>query len=238
VTPQQFFDLFIADNASFSYEVYYRIRGDTEIELAQWVANEEMGGFTRDVKFRTKIHGPPIGPKTTRCEIAQQYQMQASRLTIKSSIKALDVPFGDKFLVEQEWTILSIGPDRSVLRISAAINFVKSTMFRSIIENRSRPDITKDNENWLAEMRAKKAFPDVQIAPMPEPKTEEKHHSVTRYDEVDPKLLTRARPGESKGSREKLMLLAAVNGLGLLFLLGYVLFLHAQLSSRLQINCL
>ena len=236
MSPQQFFDLFIADSSPFSFDSYFHTRGDTEIEFAPWVANEEMGGFTRDVKFRTKINGPPIGPKTTRCEIAQQYQIQPSKLTVKSSCKALDVPFADKFLVEHEWIVLSIGPDRSVLRISAAVNFVKSTMFRSIIENRSKHDITKDHENWLSDMRAKKAFPDVPVAPLPEPKAEEKHHSVTRYDEVDPKLLTRNR-GEVKGSREKLLLLALGNAVGLLFLLGYLLFLHAQLSSRLQINC-
>lgn len=234
MAPLQFFDLFIAENAPFSFETYFRSRGDTELEFAAWVANEEMGGFTRDVKFRTKINGPPIGPKTTRCEIAQQYQIQPSKLTLKSSCKALDVPFSDKFLVEQEWIVLSIGPDRSVLRISAAVNFVKSTMFRSIIESRSKHDITKDHEAWLSEMRTKKAFPDIPLPPPPEPKAEEKHHSVTRYDEVDPKLLTRAR-GESKGSREKLQLLALGNAVGLLFLLGYLLFLHAQLSARLPI---
>lgn len=165
--------------------------------------------------------------------MVQQYQLTPAKLTVKWSCKALDVPFSDKFLVEHEWTVLSIGPDRSVLRISSAISFIKSTMFRSIIENRSRPDVIKDLENWLSVMREKKAFPDVPIAQVVETKTEEKqHHSVMRYDEVDPKMLTRSRTVE-KGSRANLKLLAVANAIGLLFLLGYLVFLHAQLSSRL-----
>ena len=131
----------------------------------------------------------------------------------------------------------SITPDRSVLRISAAINFVKSTMFRSIIENRSKPDIAEDHRAWLQGMKDKKAFPDLPAPPLPEPKAEEKHHSVARYDEVDPKLLTRSRSIEGQVDSNRLLLIAGANAIGLLFLALYLVFLHLQLSEKLRVDC-
>ena len=100
VTPQKFFELFYSDDAVFGFNAYCTDRGDTELEITTWAENEELEGFTREIKFRTKINGPSIGPKTTRCHKAQKYKWLDNSLIIQASTKALDVPYSSYFLVE------------------------------------------------------------------------------------------------------------------------------------------
>lgn len=74
INPKKFFDLFVADDAVFSLKDFCLNREDTEFEITTWAENEELGGCTREIKFRTKINGPSIGPKTTRCHRTQIYK--------------------------------------------------------------------------------------------------------------------------------------------------------------------
>lgn len=49
---EKFFDLFIHQDSVFSFQNYATFRGDQDVEFEPWVENEEIGGFTRDAKFR------------------------------------------------------------------------------------------------------------------------------------------------------------------------------------------
>lgn len=73
IPVQKFFDMFLADEATFSVADYSKGRGDTDIELSNWAENEELGGFTREFKFRFKVPPPSVGASHSRCIRVQRY---------------------------------------------------------------------------------------------------------------------------------------------------------------------
>jgi hypothetical protein len=183
VSPQRFFELFVAEDATFPFSAYCLNRGDTELEVTPWAENEELGGSTRELKFRTKINGPSIGPKSTRCHRVQNYNFVNKSLLIKTSSKALDVPYSSYFLVEDEWAITEVAPDKSVFRTSVHVNFLKSTIFKGTIESRTHTDVAKDVEAWVTEVKSRKLIQE--SAPVPVPAPPEQVHLIAKYEEVD-----------------------------------------------------
>ena len=107
ITIQTFFDTFIADNAVYGWSAHCQKRGDTEIETTGWVNNPELKAVSRELKYRVKLTG--VGPSSTRVHRTQIYNMSDSNLTIKMSSKAIDVPYGSYFTVEDEWNISKSG---------------------------------------------------------------------------------------------------------------------------------
>jgi VAD1 Analog of StAR-related lipid transfer domain/GRAM domain len=229
VTPQKFFDLFFADEAVFGFPDYSKQRGDTELETTPWAENEELEGFTREIKFRTKINGPSIGPKTTRCQRALKYKWTDGVLVVQSSTKALDVPYSSYFLVEDTWKITPISAEKSLLRITFTINFLKSTMLRSTIESRSKVDVTKDHENWLREARKK-------CLNEQEPSTEKPPdriiHQIAKYEEVDLKAYREKSKDAIKiSSPSSINSLLVLNTMLIVFLLFYLRYLNSRINE-------
>lgn len=183
VSPQRFFDLFFSEEAIFPFNSYCLHRGDTELEITKWIDNEELGGYTREMKFRTKINGPSIGPKSTRCHRVQNYKFLNNSLVVKTSSKALDVPYSSYFLVEDEWVITEIAPEKSLFRTSVYVNFLKSTIFKGKIESRTHQDVAKDVEAWVSEIKLRKLIQE--SAPVPLPLVPDQVHQIAKYEEVD-----------------------------------------------------
>lgn len=229
VTPQKFFELFYSDDAVFGFNAYCTDRGDTELEITTWAENEELEGFTREIKFRTKINGPSIGPKTTRCHKAQKYKWLDNSLIIQASTKALDVPYSSYFLVEDTWKITPVSAEKSMLRITFTINFLKSTILRSTIESRSKVDVAKDHETWVKEAK-RKCLSDQEIIPE-KPQPERVIHQIAKYEEVDLKAYS-----EKKKEKVKISSPSSINSLLLLNTIGIVIlfFYLRYLSSRIN----
>mmetsp|Transcript_11395 Transcript_11395/g.22356 ORF Transcript_11395/g.22356 Transcript_11395/m.22356 type:complete len:401 (-) Transcript_11395:768-1970(-) len=230
VSPQKFFDLFFAEEAVYPFNAYCVNRGDTELEITNWVENEELGGYTREMKFRTKINGPSIGPKSTRCHRVQNYKFLNNSLVIKTSSKALDVPYSSYFLVEDEWVITEVAPDKSLFRTSVYVNFLKSTIFKGKIESRTHADVAKDVEAWVSEVKSRKLIQE--SAPIPQPTATEQPHLIAKYDPVDLKIYQKRpsflnvapiRPTQSRLLYGNFALLIVA------FL--YLAYLHSKLNS-------
>lgn len=75
--------------------------------MTQWVESPEFNGFTRELRYRTKIPKPPIGPDNSRIIRTHIYTMKEERICYKVSSKALDIPYGTYFTVEDEWNIVA-----------------------------------------------------------------------------------------------------------------------------------
>ena len=229
ITPQKFFDLFIADTAIFPFSEFCNDRGDTELECTSWAENEELGGFTREIKFRTKINGPSIGPKTTRCHRAQIYKWTDGALTVQTSTKALDVPYCSYFLVEDSWKISAVSPEKSLLRITFLINFLKSTMFKGTIESRTRVDVAKDHEAWLKEARRKclnEQETTVEKAP------EKIIHQIAKYEEVDLKAYRdKSKDSVKISSPRSVNSLLLLNTVCIVFLFFYLRYLNYRINE-------
>lgn len=229
VTPQKFFELFFADNAVFGQYEYCMNRGDTEYEITNWAENEEMQGFTREVKFRTKINGPAIGPKTTRVHRAQVYKWIDGALEIKISSKALDVPYCSYFLVEDTWKVTPVSAEKSMFRITFLVNFLKSTMFRGTIESRTKSDVPKDHEIWLKEARRRC----LNEAEAPVEKGPEKViHQIAKYEEVDLKAYREKNRDSVKiSSPSSINSLLILNTSLIIILIFYLKYLHGRINE-------
>jgi hypothetical protein len=229
VSTKKFFDLFFSENAEYSILDYCKDRGDTEIETTPWAQNEELSAYSRELKYRTKINGPSIGPKTTRCHRVQLYSMTDNKLTIKTSTKALDVPYSSYFVVEDEWNITEMSPDKSLLRCTVAVNMLKSTMFRSKIESRTKSDVTKDMEQWFKEAK-KRCLGDQPTPPPVEKPAEKQIHQIAKYEEVD--LRTFQKKSQIKsGIQATAKNILIANTVLVLLLFFYLRYLHTRLNE-------
>lgn len=213
ISVDKFFQTFIADEAEFSFVQFYRDRGDTEIEFTTWVEDEEISAFSRELKYRTKIPGPSVGPSTTRAHRAQIYRKSEGLFELRSSLKALDAPYCSYFSIQEDWYVTEVADDKCMLRCTTGLTFSKSTIFKGKIESRAKSDVTKDTENWLN--KARKFIDDVAIPahsesatksnkPRParkgagsKPKKEGRKgsvqlpsHQIAKYAEVDLKQLS------------------------------------------------
>ena len=230
VTPQKFFELFYSDDAVFGFNAYCTDRGDTELEITTWAENEELEGFTREIKFRTKINGPSIGPKTTRCHKAQKYKWLENSLIIQASTKALDVPYSSYFLVEDTWKITPVSAEKSMLRITFTINFLKSTILRSTIESRSKVDVAKDHETWVKEAK-RKCLSDQEIVPE-KPQPERVIHQIAKYEEVDLKAYSEKKKEKLKiSSPSSINSLLLLNTIGIVILFFYLRYLNSRIND-------
>ena len=230
VTPQKFFELFYSDDAVFGFNAYCTDRGDTELEITTWAENEELEGFTREIKFRTKINGPSIGPKTTRCHKAQKYKWLDNSLIIQASTKALDVPYSSYFLVEDTWKITPVSAEKSMLRITFTINFLKSTILRSTIESRSKVDVAKDHETWVKEAK-RKCLSDQEIVPE-KPQPERVIHQIAKYEEVDLKAYSEKKKEKLKiSSPSSINSLLLLNTIGIVILFFYLRYLNSRIND-------
>lgn len=229
VTPQKFFELFFADNAVFGQYEFCMTRGDTEYEITNWTENEEMQGFTREVKFRTKINGPSIGPKTTRVHRAQVYKWIDGAFELKTSSKALDVPYCSYFLVEDTWKVTPVSAEKSMFRITFLVNFLKSTMFRGTIESRTKSDVPKDHENWLKEAR-RRCLNETET---PADKGPEKViHQIAKYEEVDLKAYREKNRDSVKiSSPSSINSLLILNTSLIIMLVFYLKYLHGRIND-------
>ena len=233
-TPQKFFELFFSENPTFGVKDYCTLRGDTEFEITNWAENEELAGFSREIKFRTKINGPSIGPKTTRVHRAQVYKWVDNSLILQTSSKALDVPYSSYFLVEDTWKITPISAEKSMLRITFLINFLKSTMFRGTIESRTKVDVPKDHEVWLKE--AKKKCLNETEAPVDKP-PEKAIHQIAKYEEVDLKAYReKSRDSIKISSPSSINSLLLINTSLIIILLFYLRYLHTRINEVYYIS--
>ena len=78
------------------------------------------------------------------------------RIEMRGFNQTRDIPYSDAFNVEEHWVIVSPGPEYegSIVRVSIAVLFSKSPMFKSKIENSSQK-AAKDNftpmSEWIKE---------------------------------------------------------------------------------------
>jgi len=124
---------------------HFRQLGATEIDTSPWIRvgiEEDSSGLAptgtsklelRELRMRTSVPPAPMCPKTTRvtatlCLIASVSKEGSASLTIMSSKISHDVPFGDKFLVQEkvELTPRCAGETGVDLRISGRVVFLQT----------------------------------------------------------------------------------------------------------------
>ena len=146
-----FFDTFLATNAPFSlvrYQTEYV--KDRDVKATDWATCNDGAAvmmartltFTHPIK--TSMGLGPTEAKTTRQQRLSRFGDQGMLLENTTCVDG--IPGADCFRVRDRWVIESLEGHRNALQLSSSfeIQFIKRTLFRSIIEK----NIKKETGEW------------------------------------------------------------------------------------------
>ena len=107
----------------------------------------------RTLSFTHPVNAP-IGPPTTRAHKRQRLmRFGEAGFVIDTSTELCDVPNGDCFTVEDRFMFISDGEDAKTCTqyISNEVKFVKSTMWKRIIESRTKDEFKAWIDGYMSE---------------------------------------------------------------------------------------
>lgn len=175
LNAQEFFDVFFADDAPYTFSEFQKKRKDRKVRYGQW---EELEGVTQmslvdaraikgpvntslnpnyhfrervlnfDAKTNNGLLGPPyaVTTKVQRCLIASKKLLV---LEGKSTVK--DIPFCDRFYVLERWVLTTEKTaDQYVshLDVTCEVVFSKSCPFETIITSKSQEAVREIAIHW------------------------------------------------------------------------------------------
>ena len=88
----------------------------------------------------------PVGPSEARTVRTQTFRrFHNFGMTLQNSTKIEGVPKADCFVVEDRWIFTKVSETQISFSVSFRMNFIKSTMFKSIIQKNTR----SETKSWL-----------------------------------------------------------------------------------------
>ncbi|KAG0459071.1 hypothetical protein HPP92_022199 [Vanilla planifolia] len=150
VDLEEFFGLFISDQASNFVESFHKKCGDKDFQCTSWRRHEKFG-YTRDVLFLhpVKVY---LGAKYGRCQEVQKFRVYRNRhLVIETSQQISDVPYADYFVVEGIWIVQQSCDEENscTVQVYSNVAFSKKTMFRGKIEQSTRDECREVYAIWI-----------------------------------------------------------------------------------------
>lgn len=223
VSPEQFFNRYLSDAASFSMQDFWTSEGHVDIALSDWIADDETSGYTREGKYRM------LAPMPTRVQVVHLYRVMPSQLSFRASVKYLDGSGARFYQVEHEWTVHELGTDKSVLRMNATIRFLTSTTKKAAIESKVFPELRREDEQWVSRATLPR------VALEAERVKEQPPLQLTRHEDVDLSHFTKTRHVEKVAESSTLLYL---NVAGIFLLVLYLVYLHLRLFSHYrEVTC-
>ncbi|KAL4493634.1 hypothetical protein ABPG72_004127 [Tetrahymena utriculariae] len=150
--------------ASFSHFYQQTYIKDTNIEITQWspapssiytdLSSTNYQEFLESNQFSTKtnqfIHPVrekvPMGPKTCQVNSEEKiFWLTSEEILIQREFKVSKVPMADCFTTQNFYHIQQTGPTTVKITFGFFINFVKSSMFKSLIVKSSG---SENRESW------------------------------------------------------------------------------------------
>lgn len=133
--------------------------GTSERTIDPWEDPEGAGlpkqvlGKLRYVKMRCPVLPQPMCPPSTRIEQTCHVHAEADKVIKETSTLSLDVPYGDSFYVVicDTYTATEDGGIKMVRTFG--LDWVKSTMMKSMIESNVPDSLVKDAEKTSALMK-------------------------------------------------------------------------------------
>lgn len=99
VSLDEFFQLFIAEDAPYSFKAYHESVKDTNLVITPWEAMAQNMGYGREMRFFKPVNLP--GLASTRGVKVQRYmRFGDAGLFVCSSTRLEDVPAADAFSVD------------------------------------------------------------------------------------------------------------------------------------------
>jgi len=160
----EFYDLFLADHAPHSIPVFQlNVVGDTSMAVEMWQQQEKKEKkesstspslYSPEDRQRTITFSHPrsatLGPSnvhTTKTQICQKFDPHGLILLISTVVK--DIPYSDCFIVEEMWIIEAANTSNVTFSLKFRIRFVKSTMFKKLIINQVRTEVTQWYKSYV-----------------------------------------------------------------------------------------
>ena len=142
---ESFYKHYLSNNAKHSFEKYLLSKGDANIEISPWKQQQDNDNdnnnnivttSSRTINYLHPVH-VPMAPPSAKATKEQKMQIFSTHgICIETITKVNDVPLTDCFHVEDIIFIEFVSDKRNKLKINASfqINFIKHTMWKSIIQ--------------------------------------------------------------------------------------------------------
>ena len=142
LTLDEFYDLVLKDDASNSIGKFMTRNGDFDVETTQW---EPVDGkpMTRTIHYTHPVNVPMAPPTAKAFKTQYLHRFGLFGLCLESSTIVEDVPMTDCFVVDDRLWVQQNETGGCTVRVTFQIRFVKTTMFRRIIENATRSEFEK-----------------------------------------------------------------------------------------------
>ena len=180
---QEFFDIFLMNNSTNSLHVFLSDIGETDITITSWQEETEKKEedtnktWTRNIEYTHKAGLAIV--KVTRAQSYRPYGTHHSCVTTITSVQGIRGVASDVFSVEDKWFIECRNSSSSnnsssmenlengiTLNVKFRINFHKSTMLKSLIQNRAMTE-AKEFYSLYAKFLRKEATSSIPQDPSP-----------------------------------------------------------------------
>ncbi|ETV84916.1 hypothetical protein, variant 1 [Aphanomyces astaci] len=149
ISSDEFVDLFLSERAIYGIAEANRRRGATDIVCGEWTPDQDGRVYTRSVTFTQPVDAP-IGPKSSRVDVRQsRYHVNDTTMHVDTTTKLHDIPYGDCFKVDDRMIMSWSTPSSCDVVMQLRVVFVKSTLWRSLIESRAKAECKQKSVEWL-----------------------------------------------------------------------------------------
>lgn len=143
LTVDDFYNRVLCDNAPNSIGKFMTGNGDFDIKTTPWQPKDGHP-TTRTIHYTHPVNVPMAPPSANAFKTQYLHKFGACGLCLESSTIVEDVPMTDCFVVDDRlWVCKDTENGGCVVNANFQIRFVKTTMFRRIIENATRSEFEK-----------------------------------------------------------------------------------------------
>ncbi|RHY30873.1 hypothetical protein DYB32_003952, partial [Aphanomyces invadans] len=179
VSSDEFVKLFLSDTAIYGIDEANRRRGATDIVCSPWTSDQDGRGrriccsptkpspifsALADCHFHAARRCPDRAQELScrcggwissfclsHCRAQKQcrYHVNDTTMHMDTTTKLADIPYGDCFKVDDRFVLTALTPSSCELVIQLRVVFVKSTMWRSLIESRAKTECKQKSVEWI-----------------------------------------------------------------------------------------
>ena len=145
-TLDEFFALFLADNAPHSLATYQEsVIGDSELVVSTWSAADDVT-LCRSIHFRHPL-ALGVGPSSALAERRQRFRRYGEYgFYLETTTNVKGIIASDSFYVDDKWIIEPSGDTNVTLTVRHQVRFTKRTMLKSIILKSTNAEV----QAWFA----------------------------------------------------------------------------------------
>eukprot|EP00347_Sterkiella_histriomuscorum_P008395 403345259 len=166
----QAFNQFFADSAPFGMNEFFSKLNRKNIDIdKEWSLNHSYpqlakpkSSFSQNyanqskiksklVKLTIPVKGVPFLSESRHEKYMKIVNQNDNCIIIDMENRTLDVPYSDAFIVHERWVLFSTHKDvqKTLLRVMMSLEFVKSSLFKAKITNKSEEGMKENTTQWL-----------------------------------------------------------------------------------------